>query len=264
MNIWLLGLITLVIALLMTMTGRGGGNFYIIALVLSGISMHIAAATAQFILFTAAFFGMLVFGTKKSIEWKLAVFMGVLIAISAFLGGFCSHYVPGKTLKLILSFFIFIFALLMLKPVKNSTSETGKKDWKYWNIKSFNEATVYPVNLLIVVPTVVIFGFVAGMVGIAGGSFMVPLLVLACGMPMKNAVGTVSPLLFVSSLSGFIGHAVSGHFDYRLAIPLAIAGAVGGLIGGSIAMKSKPELLKILFALTNLAAAIIIAYKVFY
>jgi hypothetical protein len=40
MNIWILAGIILVIALIMTMTGRGGGNFYVLALVLSGIGIH--------------------------------------------------------------------------------------------------------------------------------------------------------------------------------------------------------------------------------
>ena len=263
MNIWILALIILGIAVFMVVTGHGGGNFFIIALVLAGIEMHVAAASVQFILFTAAFSAMLVFGKKKLVEWKLAIFMGILIGISAFLGGLFSDYIPGKTLKLILAILLFVLALLMLKPVKGKRNETLKTGRKYWNIKSYDSTVVYPVNLLIVAPTVLVFGFIAGMVGISGGSFMVPLLVLACSVPMKNAVATASTLVAISAMSGFIGHAMAGHFDYRIAVPLAIGGAIGGIIGGSIAIKSKPKLLKILFALTTLVAAIIMAYKVF-
>jgi uncharacterized membrane protein YfcA len=263
MNIWLLALIILVIAASMVMTGHGGGNFFIIALVLAGIDMHIAATSVQFILFTAAFFAMLVFGTKKFVEWKLAFFMGGLIGISAFLGGFFSDYVPDKALKLILSVLLFVLAVVMLKPVNESATQSLRKGWKYWSVTSFDNSVTYYINLSIVVPTVLAFGFIAGMVGISGGSFMVPLLVLACGVPIRNAVGTASSLVAASALSGFIGHAISGHFDYRIAIPLAIGGTVGGLIGGSIAIKSKPKLLKILFSVTTLIAAIILAYKVF-
>ena len=263
MNIWLLALIILVIAVFMVMTGHGGGNFFIIALVLAGIDMHIAAASVQFILFTAAFFAMVVFGTKKFVEWKLALLMGILIGISAFAGGFFSDFVTGKTLKLILSVLLFILALLMLKPIKGTPDQAAKSGWSYWPVKSFDNTVTYYVNLLIVIPTVLAFGFIAGMVGISGGSFMVPLLVLACGVPMKNAVGTASTLIAVSALFGFAGHALSGHFDYRIALPLALGGAIGGLIGGRIAIKSKPRLLKILFAVTTLVAAIIMAYKTF-
>ena len=38
------------IAVIMAMTGRGGGNFYVPVLVTAGLIMHEAATTAQFIL----------------------------------------------------------------------------------------------------------------------------------------------------------------------------------------------------------------------
>jgi len=264
MSIWILALIIFVIAVFMVMTGHGGGNFFVIALVLAGIDMHRAATSVQFILFTAAFSAMLVFGRKKFVEWKLVALFGVLIGISAFLGGFFSDYVAGKTLKLILSVLLFILALLMLKPVTEHTGPVVKTGWQYWHVQSADRLMVYPVNLLVVIPVVSIFGFVAGMVGISGGSFIVPLLVLSCCVPMKHAVGTASTLVAVSALAGFLGHAMSGHFDYRIALPLALGGAIGGLVGGSIAIQSKPKVLKILFAATTLVAAIIMAYKVFY
>jgi len=263
MNIWILALIILGIAAFMTMTGHGGGNFFVIALVLAGIDMHIAATTGQFILFIGAFFAMLLFGGKKFVEWKLAVFVGVLIGISAFLGGLFSDYVPGKTLKFILAVFLFLIAVLMLISQKTDANQVSKTGWMYWNIQSVHKTNTYPLNLILIVPIIFASGFVAGMVGISGGSFIVPLLVLSCQVPMKNAIGTASTLVSVSALAGFTGHAISGHFDYRVAIPLAIGGAIGGIIGGSIAIKTKPKLLKILFALTTLAAAIIMAYKVF-
>ncbi|MBA7621845.1 hypothetical protein ES703_29213 [subsurface metagenome] len=62
--------------------------------------MHIAAATEQFILFTLALFAMLVFGRKKFVKWRIAVFVGVLIGISAFSGGFFPDNIPKKTFNL--------------------------------------------------------------------------------------------------------------------------------------------------------------------
>jgi hypothetical protein len=252
------------IAIIMVMTGHGGGNFFILALVLAGIEMHKAATAVQFILFTAALFAMLVFGKKKFVEWKLAILFAVLIGVSALAGGYFSGYVHAKWLKLILSILLFFLAILMLKPVKEKPNTTIKTGLRYWQVDSFDKSLTYSVDLLIVVPTILAFGFVAGMVGISGGSFMVPLLVLVCQVPMKNAVATASTLVSISAFAGFIGHLAAGHFDYRIALPLALGGAIGGLIGGSIAIQTRPKVLKILFALTTLAAAIIMAYKVFH
>ena len=45
----MLGIIFL-IAVFMTMAGRGGGNFYVIVQVFAGVSMQLAASTGQFIM----------------------------------------------------------------------------------------------------------------------------------------------------------------------------------------------------------------------
>ena len=264
MSVWIIALIILVIAVFMTMTGHGGGNFFVIALVLSGVEMHIAATTGQFILLTAATAAMLIFGKKKYVEWKLVIFVGICIGIAAFFGGLFSDYLPGKTLKLFLAIFLFFISLLMLKPVKKDVNQDLKTGWMYLNIKSNDGAIIYPLNFLILIPTILSFGFVAGMVGISGGSFIVPLLVLFCNVPMKNAVGTASSLVAISAATGLAGHVLAGHFDYHIAVPAALGGAVGGLIGGSIAVKTKPKLLKILFSLTTLLAALILTYKVYF
>jgi uncharacterized membrane protein YfcA len=104
-------------------------------------------------------------------------------------------------------------------------------------------------------PVTILTGFGSGMVGVSGGSFLVPLMVLACGVPMHTAVGTASTLIASSALMGFAGHAIQGDFNPSWAIPLAIITIIGGLVGGKLALKTKPKHLKKLFAYTNWLAA---------
>jgi len=255
MNIFFIALIIFLIAILMTMTGRGGGNFYVITLVLFGIGMHEAATNGQFILFISSLAATLIYGGKRVVEWKLVLFIGTLTAIAAFCGGYFSSYFSGKTLKFVFSFFLLIAAFLMLRPVREGVNSEKAHQLFFWHLKS--RAHEYPINLKIAVPIIVATGFGAGMVGVSGGSFLVPLMVLACNVPMRIAVGTATTLVSITALMGFIGHAVSGHFDPRMAIPIALAGAVGGIIGGKIALQTKPAKLKLLFAYTTLAASVI-------
>ena len=88
-----------IVALSMTLVGKGGGNFYVLILVLAAIPMHEASTIAQFILFCASLAGMIVFGKNKAVAWKLAVPVGALIALSAFAGGFLSYLFDEGTLK---------------------------------------------------------------------------------------------------------------------------------------------------------------------
>jgi uncharacterized membrane protein YfcA len=252
MSIWILALIIFAIAAIMTMTGRGGGNFYVLAIALSGIGMHVAATTGQFVLIASSLTATVFFGKKKVTDWKLVFLIGGMTLVSAFLGGFFSDIFEGSLLKIIFAVFIFIASILMLKPVK----EGPKKKDKY-RVPFKSGDITYHINLYIFIPIVLITGFVSGMVGISGGSFLVPLMVLAVGVPMRIAVGTSTTLVMVTATAGFLGHLSTGHFDPSAAIPLAIAGAIGGFLGTKLTVHIQPSKLKIIFALTSLLAAII-------
>ncbi|HON79202.1 MAG TPA: sulfite exporter TauE/SafE family protein [Spirochaetota bacterium] len=255
MNSLVLGVIIFLIAVLMTMTGRGGGNFYVLAIVLSGVSMHESAATGQFILFVSSISATLIFGRDRMVEWRLVIAIGLLTALSAFFGGYVSDYVSGKMLKFIFSFFLLIAAFLMLRTVDEKQEDEITKKPGHWYLKSGDHE--YSINLGIAVPVILFTGFGAGMVGVSGGSFLVPLMVLACRVPMKIAVGTSTTMVAGTALMGFAGHALSGHFVPGSAVPLAVAAAVGGIIGGSVALKTKSAVLKKLFAYTTMAASLI-------
>lgn len=241
MNTIVLVLIILVIAVLMTMTGRGGGNFYVLALAFSGIGMHEAATTGQFILIISSLAASISFGKRKVTDWKLVLFIGSLCLVSAFFGGMLSGMFQDKWLKIIFAGFIFLASLLMLKPGKKEADSSGTPQ----------------LNYVLVIPVVLITGFVSGMVGISGGSFLVPLMILVLRIPVQVAVGTSTTLVLITASSGFLGHLSSGHFDYRLALPLAVAGLVGGIIGAHLTFQFKPARIKLLFALTSFIAAIL-------
>lgn len=252
MNMIILLMIILFIAIIMTMTGRGGGNFYVLALVFTGMSMHHAATLGQFILMITALAGMIIFHKNKMVDWKLALVIDPPTDIMAFVGGYFSEYVSGTNLKFIFSILLVIAGLLMLVKVNDKPIEKGKK-FGYWH-RSFNGYD-YVVNLWIAIPVTAIVGLASGALGISGGSFKVPLMVLLCGVPMSVAVGTSSAMVAATALMGFAGHLTKGHFDPTLAVPIAIVAIAGGIIGGKFALKTKPKNLKKIFAFTTIAAA---------
>ena len=155
-----------------------------------------------------------------------------------------------------------IAVVIMLVPVPENLYRAHNKPFGVVDIKSGNQR--YSVNLLIAFPIVVLTGFVSGMVGISGGSFLVPLMVLACGVPMHTAVGTASTLIATIAFMGFAGHAVQGDFNPSLAVPLAVLAIIGGILGGKLALKTKPVKLKKLFAYTNWIAAFFMLINAFH
>lgn len=251
-NIVLIVSIIFVLTIVMIMSGRGGGNFYVIVLVLSGVAMHTASTTSQFILIASALSGALVFGKAKTMSWPLVFFFGGLNSLMAFIGGFEAHLFTGSALKIVLSVVLGIAGIIMLFPEKQTPKSTVDR-LGYWNITEGENQ--YVINLWIGVPLTMATGFFAGMVGISGGSFLIPLMVVGSGVPMRIAVGTATAILAATAFTGFLGNALQGGFDPALAIPCGVVAIVGGLIGGKIALKTKPKSLKNISGIITIIAA---------
>ena len=261
LKITVISLIFLFLAVLMTMTGRGGGNFYVLTFVLAGVPMHEAAATGQFVLFTSALTAAAVFRKARALSVPLALFIGGLTAVMAFLGGFVAHQFSGMQLKIVFSILLAIAGIAMLLTVQESKKDPVRR-MGYWNLKAGDQ--LYVINLWLAAPLAMLTGFFSGMVGVSGGSFLVPLMVLVCGVPMRIAVGTASAMVAATALAGFAGHALHGDFDPGWGLPIAVITILGGLVGGSIALRTKPKYLKMLFAVTTLLAAMVMLVNAFW
>jgi len=261
-NFIILSFLIFIVAVTMTMVGKGGGNFYVVILAMANIPMREAATTGQFILFSSSVAAMIIFQKNKSVSWMLALLIGTFTALSALGGGYFSYLFSGFSLKLIFAVMLFIAGIIMLIPVSENKAVTKNKHTGIINIKSGDK--IYSVNLWHALPITILTGFGSGMVGVSGGSFLVPLMVLACGVPMHIAVGTASTLIAATAFMGFTGHALQGDFNPHYAIPLAFVTIIGGIIGGKFSLKSKPKNLKKLFAYTNWIAALFMIFNAFH
>ncbi len=244
------------ISALMTLTGRGGGNFYVPVLVALGLPMLQAATTGQCILFSTALAASLVFHKSRTIDWKLALVVDPPTDVMALVGDYFAHLVSGGILKFVFASLLVLAGFLMLRPVKDR-SLGKRKRLGFWH-RNF-AGHEYTVNLWLVLPITAATGLVAGSVGISGGSFKVPLMVLACGVPMRIAVGTSAAMVAATAFMGLVGHTAAGDFNAAWAVPMSIAAVVGGLVGGTFSLKTPPHNLKKIFAYTTLGAALFMA-----
>ena len=253
-------IVIFVIAVVMAMTGRGGGNFYVPVMIVAGLAIHEAATVAQFILFCTAVAALLVFQRSRTVDWKLALVIDPPTDVMAFVGGYYAHLFSGNALKFVFAFLLVVAGFFMLYPVKERTQDNRKR-FGFWH-RQFGDNS-YVVNLWVAIPITALTGLVAGMVGISGGSFKIPLMVLACGVPMRIAIGTSSAMVAVTALMGFLGHTAGGDFNPYWAIPLMVVAVLGGLIGGKLSLKTKPDNLKRIFAYTTLVAAVFMFINAF-
>ena len=85
------------------------------------------------------------------------------------------------------------------------------------------------------VPFGALLGYLAGLIGLGGGIFLAPLLILSGTTDAKQTAAVTAPFILVNSLSGLAAHA--NHLTPSLfsqSIPLILAVGVGGWLGSRL------------------------------
>ena len=107
-------------------------------------------------------------------------------------------------------------------------------------------------------------GFAAGMfgaiLGLGGGIFVVPILVLAAGVPMHSAIAT-SLLCVVATSSGAAWkNILRGFANVRLGVTLEIWTVAGAIVGGTLAGHLSGPVLITIFAIAMISIAVPMAH----
>ena len=257
----LLFFIFLVVSAVFSMLGQGGGAFYVPMLLALSVPLYVAATTSQVLIMVVSFSSMLVFAKARTVDWKLVLLIEPPTNIGAFLGGYLSTYFPAGFSKVCFAGVLLVGAYYMYRPPRAAAeSQARPNHWWLWHRDAV--ATPYTINVLLLVPIMVLAGFLAGMLGVGGGLLKVPAVVVLGGVPMSIAVGSSSLMIGVTALTGFVGHILRGHFDLRLTLILAAGVLIGSQIGPRFSIKTDQSRLKKYFAVLLLAIAAWLVYGV--
>lgn len=199
---------------------------------------------------SAAFFNYL-----KAGHLSLRLSFPLLISIPfAFIGG--SIILPEKMLTLI--FVISLFsasAALLLSGRKRIIHQHEKM--KKINL-NFTKTT------LIICPLGALLGSISGLVGIGGGIWLSPILIMSGLANPKQAAASASLFILTNSISGFIAHTITKDIDFGLVIPLSIVVLIGGLMGSRLgALKFDHQKIIIIIGILVALAAINLATRLF-
>lgn len=258
MNVYLLGGILFVIAAILSMFGKGGGEFYVPIFLTIGIGFNQAATTSLFILMVSGTIMMLVYNRKALLDWKLGFAVVAASASGSFIGGYLSIGVNPVYLKIVFAVLLLISAFFMAKKERKSIPVT----WGYmWKRKCCDEEYNFPI--FIVLPVIFIIGFLAGMVGISGGGLIVPLLIILGGMPLRIAFATNSIMVLFSSALGFLGHGLKASIDWHFTLIVAAFIAAGALTGAHFSSRVKVSRLKKIFVWILIIAAVWMVLKIY-
>jgi uncharacterized membrane protein YfcA len=84
------------------------------------------------------------------------------------------------------------------------------------------------------VPVGAALGFLAGLVGIGGGIFLAPVLLLSGWGNAKQTAAAASLFILVNSAAGLVGQFTKGVYVDTMVVPLALAAWLGGQVGSRV------------------------------
>lgn len=119
---------------------------------------------------------------------------------------------------------------------------------------------------LITCPLGALLGGISGLVGIGGGIWLSPILIMSGLANPKEAAASASLFILTNSISGFIAHSITKSKDvsFELIIPLSIVVLAGGIIGSRLgAFKFDHNKIIIIIGILVALAAINLATRLF-
>jgi len=248
-----------VISSVFSMFGLGGGLVYVPLLVLGGYPIKAASVVSLFAITLASLSAFTIFFKSGKFDWKLAAIIDPPTDVMAFIGGYYANFFDEYFLNLSLVAIVLLAGVLMVKPLKRGGFKSGRFTWR----RKFKNEN-YVVNIPLACAMTGFIGFFAGMVGVTGGVFKVPIMVLLCGVPMEIAVGTSSGMVFLTALFGLMGHlAAAREVDWLAATSIGIACLIGGILGAKISLKAGREKLRFFYGILMLALAVLVTLRVF-
>lgn len=185
---------------------------------------------------------------------SLSISIPLLISVPfAFIGG--STILPEKTLIIIFVSALFSASAMLLLSGNQIKIRQEK-------IRKLNLSL--PRLSLITLPLGALLGTISGLVGIGGGIWLSPILILTGLANPKTAAASASLFIFTNSVSGLVAHSITQEVDFALILPLALVVLLGGFLGSRLgAFKMSHEKLIFIVGIIVAVAGINLATRLF-
>jgi uncharacterized membrane protein YfcA len=200
-----------IVAVLYSSVGHGGASGYLAVMAFLGVMPGVTRPTALVLNLFVASIGTFQFWRAGYFSWRTFWPFAVTSIPFAFVGG--TIHLPTTAYKAVLG----VVLLLAAAPLA-------------WRFTSDDD--VRPPNIAVALAIGAVIGLLSGLVGVGGGIFLTPILLLAGWAETKTAAGVSALFILVNSISG-----LAGNYAQLTALPshvlFWIAAAVAGGIAGS-------------------------------
>ncbi len=215
MPLWL-PLVFFVIALLYATVGFGGGSSYLAVLAFIGLPYHSIPQVALLCNLAVSGGGVWHFYRGGHLDLRKILPFIVLSIPLAFFGG--QLPIGRQLFMILLGGSLFAAGARTFLP-QRKFGPGGLSPKRAWQVG---------------LPIGAALGFLAGLVGIGGGIFLAPVLILAGWANAKQAAAAAAIFIIVNSAAGLVGQLSKGVYLDTMVIPLVLAVVLGGQIGSRL------------------------------
>jgi uncharacterized membrane protein YfcA len=179
--------------------------------------------------------GAVTYALRGNVDVMASVLLASTAIFTARAGARYANALPEWKLKKYFGIFMLLITILLLmKPYL--LSNAGAAEVQIW------------VKVVVLMLTGVVTGFLSGMMGVGGGTIMVPAMVLLAGFTQHTAQGSSLLAMVPSGGVGAHAHWRLGNVDTRVLVGLIPGILTGTFIGGSLAHFIPEDTLRIIFA----------------
>ena len=237
------------ISFLLTMVGLGGGLVFSPLFVILGMSKAQAASASLFLNLTAAGSAASTYARKGMVDFSLSIPLIVSSAVAAPFGAYLNAQIDTTSFMLAMAAVLALAGIRMLVVSNDKRAPADTLKWK----KILGGAGIGAG-----------IGVLAGLLGVGGGVFVVPLLIFLLKTPTKTAAASSTFIVCFSSLTGFMGYVAQGGINWGFVLPAAAVSLLGGMAGARImSTRMKGKNIRVLFSFVLFALCVRLLYQVF-
>lgn len=237
------------IGLVLGLIGAGGSIIAVPLLIyVVGVpDAHAAIGTAAIAVSLSALMGLAGHARAGTVKWNCALTFAVAGSLGAWFGARLGKATDPDLLLALFGLLMLAVGLSMLRPRRSAPDPDVR-------LTRSTAGRLLPR----LVPLGLATGLFAGFFGIGGGFLIVPALMLATAMPIRNAVGTSLVVVFALGATTAASYALAGQVDWTLTALMVAGGAVGAVLGIGLGkrMASARDLLTRLFAMVVIATGL--------
>ncbi len=251
-------LVVLVATVLFAAAGLGSATLVIPVLVFSGLSPEEAISYGLLVNVISSSVVNIAHIHSGDFRFKFSIPTVSATFVASFIGAYLSSLINHRVLMGIFAVFLIYSSLSMLGLnllyVVLGRRESGsyKEACHGWRVSAVLELVVLGF----------ISGILAGMLGIGGGSILLPIMVQS-GYDPKEIVPMVSFVVLMSSIGGFVSHIAVGNVDFSRAVVLGTIAFAGGIVGFLLKRKMSSSSLKKVLGVLLIIIAVKVVWKVF-